>query len=229
MQSPAGLDGIGLLAPLSAAERQQVAARCAWRRYRAGESILDQEARSRHILFVVDGTVSVVNYTPSGRKVAFAAIGAGNHVGELAALDGQPRSASVEADGDCLVAALPGGALDELLQAHGRVAMRLLQDLARKVRQADVRITALNLMGAMPRVYVELQRLARPCGEGLVIPRLPTQERLAAFAGTTRETVARAMGRLTKSGVARRRGRELVIRDPQRLRALILADGEAAG
>lgn len=224
MQAAAGLDRIGLLASLSAGERAELAARCAWRHYRAGESILNQEARCRHILFVVDGAVSVLNYTASGRKVAYATIPAGNHVGEIAAIDGEPRSASVEAAGDCTVAALPGGAFDLLLSAHGQVAMVLLKDLARKIRQADERITELNVLGAMQRVYRELQRHARPCREGLLIAGLPTQESLAALAGTTRETVARAMARLIRSGIARRRGRELVIRDPERLEALILAE-----
>lgn len=221
----AALDGIGLLAPLSPAERKQLATRCAWRRYRAGESILSQDASSRHILFVVDGAVSVVNYAASGRKVAYDAITAGSHVGELAAIDGQPRSASVEAARDCLVAALPGSALDELLRAHGQIAIALLKDLARKVRRADERITELCVLGAMPRVYRELQRLAKPCREGLVIARLPTQESLAAHTGTTRETVARAMSRLVRRGIAVRRGRELLIRDPDALEALIEVEG----
>jgi DNA-binding GntR family transcriptional regulator len=59
-------------------------------------------------------------------------------------------------------------------------------------------------------------------GEGGVIDPLPTQETLAAHVGTTRETVARALSQLAKTGITRRRGRELMIRD----RALLEALGE---
>ena len=53
-----------------------------------------------------------------------------------------------------------------------------------------------------------------------MIAPLPTQESLAAHVGTTRETVARALGQLAKAGIARRRGRELLIRDLPLLEAL---------
>ena len=49
------------------------------------------------MLFIVAGRLRVVNYAASGREVAYAVIEAGSQVGELAAIDGEPRSASVEA------------------------------------------------------------------------------------------------------------------------------------
>ena len=214
------LDGIGLLAPLTPAERQTLAARCAWRRYRAGERILSRAMDSRDVLFVVEGRVRVVNHAASGREIAFAVLEAGAHVGELAALDGAPRSASVEAVTDCRIAALGSEAFHALLLAHGPVALALLNNLARIIRRADERIAELSLLGAVQRVYRELLRLARPCREGAVVSPLPTQEDIAAHVGTTRETVARALGQLTKAGIARRHGRELLIRDLPMLEAL---------
>ncbi|MEK0084379.1 Crp/Fnr family transcriptional regulator [Benzoatithermus flavus] len=220
----ATLDGIGLLAPLEPAERKMLAARCAWRRYRAGERILSRDSSCRHVLFIVEGAVRVVNYAASGREVAYARIGAGHHVGELSAIDGEPRSASVEAETDCLVASLPASAFHELLLAHGAITLALLRDLARMVRRADERITELTVLGAMQRVYRELQRLARPSPEGLKVTPLPTQESLAAHVGTTRETVARAFGQLIRSGIVGRSGRDLVIRNAAMLDTLIGAE-----
>jgi CRP-like cAMP-binding protein len=214
------LDGIQLLASLAPGERQALAGRCAWRRYRAGERILSREADNRDVLFIVAGRVRVVNYAASGREDAYAVVGAGEHVGELSALDGEPRSAAVEAVDDCLVAALASRPFNELLLAHGPVAVALLRRLARIVRHTDERIAELSVLGAVPRVYRELMRLARPCPEGAVITPLPTQESLAAHVGATRETVARALSQLAKGGITRRRGRELLIRDMALLEAL---------
>lgn len=214
------LDGIRLLQGLSPDARRALAARCAWKRYAAGERILDRETDSRDVLFVVAGRVRVVNHAASGREVAYAVIGAGGHVGELSALDGEPRSATVEALEDCLVAALGDAAFRELLLAHPTVLLELAKGLAGVIRRGDERIAELSVLGAMPRVYRELRRLARAQGRGGVIDPLPTQEALAAHVGATRETVARALGQLARAGVARRRGRELVIADLALLEAL---------
>lgn len=219
--SPAAtLDGIRLLAPLSAAERQALAARCSWKRYGAGERILSRDSDSRDVLFVVAGQVRVVNYAASGREVAYAVIGAGSHVGELSAIDGEPRSASVEALTECLVAALGSRPFQELLLAHPAVTLALLRNLTGIIRRSDERIAELSVLGAMPRVYRELRRLARPCATGAVVDPLPTQEALAAHVGATRETVARALSQLAKAGITRRRGRELLITDLALLEAL---------
>lgn len=214
------LDRIDLLRPLSPADRKALAARCSWRRFRGGERILSRETDDRDVLFIVEGRVRVVNYTASGREIAFAVIEAGNHVGELAAIDGAPRSASVEALGDCQVAALSQRGFHDLLLAHGDVALILLGKLAQVIRRSDERIAELSILSAMQRVYRELLRLGQADGDGIVVSPLPTQESLAAHTGTTRETVARALGQLAKTGLARRRGRELLIRDAETLEAL---------
>jgi CRP/FNR family transcriptional regulator, cyclic AMP receptor protein len=220
------LDGIRLLAPLSPAQRSALAARCAWRRFRAGEVVLSREADDRDVLFLASGRLRVVNYAASGREIAYAVVETGAHVGELAALDGGPRSASVEAIDACLIAFLPSAPFHELLLAHPQLAVAMLKNLARIIRQTDERITELSVLSAMQRIYRELHRLSRPQPGGVIaITPLPTQERLAAVVGTTRETVARALGQLAKDGIVRRRGRELLILKPHLLEERSEADG----
>ena len=97
----------------------------------------------------------------------------------------------------------------------------MLKTLARVIRRTDVRIAELSVLGAMQRMYRELSRLARPMPDGgSVVSPLPTQEASAALVGTTRETVARALGQLAKAGIARRRGRELMILNPEAARSV---------
>lgn len=220
------LDAIRLLTPLSPAHRSAIAARCAWRRFRAGEVVLSREADDRDVLFLVSGRLRVVNYAASGREIAYAVVEAGAHVGELAALDGGPRSASVEAIDACLIACLPSGPFHELLLAHPQLAVAMLKNLARIIRRTDERIAELSVLSAMQRIYRELHRLARPQpGGAAAISPLPTQEQLAAMVGATRETVARALGQLAKHGIVRRRGRELLILKPDQLEVLSEPDG----
>ncbi len=219
------LDGIRLLAPLSPADRAKLAARCAWRRFRSGEQVLSRESDNRDVLFLVTGRLRIVNYAASGREIAYGVVEAGAHVGELAALDGGPRSASVEAIDDCLVASLPSVPFHELLLGHPSLAVAMLKNLARIIRQTDERIAELSVLSAMQRIFRELHRLARPGPDGTSIQQLPTQEQLAAVVGTTRETVARALGQLARDGIVRRRGRELLILRPEQLEELSEPDG----
>ncbi|MGD9507847.1 MAG: Crp/Fnr family transcriptional regulator [Geminicoccaceae bacterium] len=224
---PSGnLDGIRLLAPLAPAERARLATRCAWRRYQPGELVLSREAEDRDVLFLVVGRLRVVNYASSGREVAYAVIEPGAHVGELAALDGSPRTASVEALEPCQVAALPSAPFQELLLSHPQLALSLLQSMAKIIRQTDERIAELSVLTAVQRIYRELGRMTRSCPDGRsTISPLPTQEEIAARVGTTRETVARTLGQLSRSGIVRRQGRELLIVKPELLESLSELEG----
>ena len=217
------LGGVRLLASLSVAELASLEQRCRWRRYRAGEMILDRDSTTRDVLFITEGRIRVVNYAASGREIAFAVVEAGGHVGELSALDGQGRSANVVAVTDCMIAALSAEAFDGLLQRHATMAVDLLRHLSRIIRTSDERIAELSILGAVQRVYRELLRLAEPDpvdAAAWLIPALPTQQDIASRVGATRETVARALGQILSTGVVQRRGRTLLIRDREMLEEL---------
>jgi len=215
------LDGIRLLAELPAADRVELARRCVWRRPAAGEEVIRLGSASSEALLVVEGQLQVVYFAPSGREIAYAEIAAGGHVGELGLLDGGVRSASVVAGKGCYLAIMPKPLFEDMLARHPVIARRLLADLASIIRATNRKLTEFGLIPAMPRVYRELLRLADPGdGETLVINSLPTQGDLAARAGTTRETVARALAQLAKNGIAERHGRRLIVSDPASLAAL---------
>lgn len=217
------LGEIRLLGSLSAADLAALELRCRWRHHRAGEQILDHDSTSRDVLFIAKGRIRIVNYAPSGREVAFAVVEAGGHVGELAALDGGSRSATVVAVTDCTIASVPAEVFGALLERHASVAVTLLRHLSKIIRTSDERIAELSVLGAVPRVYRELLRLAEPDPAepgAWQIAELPTQHDIASRVGATRETVARALGQILTSGVVRRRGRTLLIRDRAMLEEL---------
>ncbi|MGI9494056.1 MAG: Crp/Fnr family transcriptional regulator [Geminicoccaceae bacterium] len=213
---------------LTTTERQSIARRCVWRCYRSGEQILDRDSASRDVLFIADGEVRVVNYSTSGRETAFANVAAGSYIGEIAAIDGMTRSASVVALTACTIAIFPGELFVELVEGNATIAFRLLRHLTGIIRTNNERIAELSTVGAVQRVYRELLRLCTPdpAGDGSVITPLPTQQDLAGKVGATRETVARALGQLTNAGVIERRGRTLLIRDVDMLSCLASPNGD---
>lgn len=217
------LDGIRLLSKLPPEALNEIAQQCRWREYPADAEILDRDSEDRDVYFVVRGGVQIVNYSLSGRKIALAKIAAGGYFGELAAIDGRPRSAGVIALEDCRVAAMPPAAFDQLVLDHPQLAMHLLRRLARIIRACDDRIMDLSTLGAVQRVYLELLGLSRldPAGSGSwVIWPMPAQREIASQASTTRETVTRAISQLVADGVVARKGKSLYLRDRKRLESL---------
>ena len=222
------LDGIALLEPLSEVERMRVNESCSWRHYAAGEQILDRDSRTNDVLFIAEGEVRVVNYSASGRETAFAVFSAGSHVGEIAAIDGQARSASVVALKPCMIAALSAERFRGLYESHSAIASKLLRHLTAIIRITNERIAELSTVSAVQRIYRELLRLCDPDPDGkhAIIAAMPTQQELASKVGATRETVARALGQLVNTGVIERRGRTLLIRDHEMLSIMADPEGE---
>jgi CRP/FNR family transcriptional regulator, cyclic AMP receptor protein len=213
------LDGIALLCDLEATERLRLQNACRWRTFQPGERILESGSDTREVFFLVKGTASAVNYSLSGREIAFATFTAGDYFGELAAIDAQPRSASIVATEECLVASLPADGFVDLLRRRVEVTFKVFQRLATMVRASDVRIMELSTLAASARVYSELLRMAKPeqAVPGLwVIRPLPPLREIASRASTTRETVTRALSQLYPTDLIRRKGRNLYITDRKR-------------
>ena len=223
-QAEHSLDGITLLQSLEPAEIEALTKGCSFRRYRSHESIIDRDSESRDIFFVVEGRVRVVNYSISGREVSFDDIAGGSYFGELAAIDGEPRSANVVALEDTVVEALSPERLFRVITESPPVAVELLNRLAHIVRRATDRIMDLSTLGAHYRVYAEVLRLAQDNEQddnSAMIKPIPIHSEIASRVSTTRETVARVFGELARAEVVRRDRDALVVLDMERLEDMV--------
>ena len=224
------LDRIPVLSALPETVRREIEKRCAWKEYKTDEQIIDRESESRDVFFVVGGVVRIVNYSYSGREVSYDEIRAGGMFGELSAIDGKARSASVVALKRTLVAALAPEMFKKLMREHPLLAAAVIERLAVIIRASNERIMDLSTLGAYTRVYAELLRraraLAKDDAESALIDPLPVHSDLAAGCGTTRETVARAVSDLIKKGVAEKQGAGLNIKDLWGLKDIVEGGGE---
>jgi CRP/FNR family transcriptional regulator, cyclic AMP receptor protein len=218
------LASVELLSTLTGAERGAVEKRCRWKRFNKDEQIIDRETDSTDVYFIAAGAVRIVNYSLAGREITFDDIEAGGYFGELAALDGAKRSASVVATTATLTASLDAAAFREVLATHPTIALALLQRLARVIRQSTGRIMDLSSLGAHNRIYAELLREARAGGlEGnrAMIKPIPVHADLAGRVSTTRETVARVLNDLARKKIVEREKGALAILDVRRLSAMV--------
>lgn len=218
------LAGVALFADVPGNELKSLAERCSWRRYAAHEPIIDRDSDSRDVFFITEGLVRVVNYSFSGREVAFDDIPAGSVFGELAALDGQPRSANVVALEPTTVASMTPSVFRDVLLNHPRMAVNLALRLTDIIRVSVDRIMDLSTLGAHNRVYAEILRLARPRAEAdgrAVISPVPIHSDIASRVSTTRETVARVLSELNRKQLCKRDGNRLVVTDIERLEDMV--------
>jgi CRP/FNR family cyclic AMP-dependent transcriptional regulator len=216
------LAGIELFAGLGEGARKAVEARCRWRTFDTGQSIIDRDSEDSDVYFLVAGRARVVVYSQSGREVGFDEIGPGTCVGELAAIDGEPRSASVVANEPALFAVLGREAFLDAMVANPPAQLALLRQLARLVRHATSRIVELSTLGAHNRVYAEILRLATTNAAGRTAIRpIPAHGEIAARVSTTRETVARVFSDLARKKIVVREKGELAVLEPARLREMV--------
>ena len=229
--SKISLAGIELLSELSPTSLAELETRVRFRHYQAKELIFDLESGGTEVYFIAEGKVQVVNYSPSGREVSFAQVPAGGYIGELSAIDGRPRSATIVALEDTTLASISADTVMALLLDNQPIALDVLQRLSTMVRAADERIMGLATLSAVNRVHSEILRMAAPDtvdwedeNNTALIDPIPTHAEIAARASTTRETVSRVMSHLAKVFILERTESAVQILDLERLRSLIEAD-----
>ncbi|MCH7485813.1 MAG: Crp/Fnr family transcriptional regulator [Proteobacteria bacterium] len=222
--APKALHKVKLFAGLSPEELGKIEVVCRYKRFSANEQIFDRNSKARDVFFVIRGKVRVVNYSLAGREITLDDISEGEYFGELAALDGQPRSASIMALTDCLIVALSPVQFVQVLERHPKVALRALRRLSQIVRRSTERIMDLSTLGANNRVHADLLRLAEAGDKKdntVMIRPIPVHGDIASRIGTTRETVARVLNDLARRGIVKRTKDALVISDMARLHEMV--------
>ncbi len=192
--------------------------------YNSGQFLISAEEHSSDVFFILRGTARVTTYTTNGREVSFATITAGDSIGEYSAIDNAPRSSSVVASEDCCAAKISAEQFRKLLKANPDISFNILKIMVTHLRSLSKRVVDFNTKPANLRLQETLLQLAEQHSRGedcVLIERPPTQTELAAQIFTSREGVAREMGRLRKSGIVARQKRSLYIPSLEKLRETI--------
>ena len=167
--------------------------------------------------YIVEGSVKITRLSKDGREVILAILNAGDFFGEMSLLDGESRSANVIALEKTEVLSLNREHFLEVLHEYPQIAIQLLKEMTSRLRKSDRQIVSLSLSDAEKRIALCIVRFADEQGtirKGQVtIPKIPIQQDIANMAGTSRETVSRAMSLLVDEEYIERNGRELKILD----------------
>ena len=161
-------------------------------------------------------------FTENGKEAVLAFRSSGDILGELSALDGEPRSATATVLEPVEALVLTVGQFRDFLCAHPRMALGLLEMLSRRLRDADrkrVEFGAYDSVGRVARRLVELaEDFGVPDRGGVRITLSLSQEELAGWVGASRKAVSNALRWLRGRGLVETGRRSITIRDVDALR-----------
>ena len=211
------LQSVSLFFDLSEKELGYIEEKMVTRRYENGNYIFLEDSEGEQCFFVAKGSVKVTRLSKDGREVILTMLNAGDFFGEMSLLDGESRSATVIALEETEVLTLNREDFLVVLHDYPTIAIQLVKEMAGRLRKSDRQIASLSLSDAEKRITMCIIRFADDQGvikNGKVsIPKTPIQQDIANMAGTSRETVSRALSILEKENLIERNGRELIILD----------------
>ena len=211
------LQSVSIFWDLNEDELGHIADKMVAKHFENGNYIFLEDTEGEQCFFVLEGSVKVTRLSKDGREVILAMLNEGDFFGEMSLLDGESRSANVIALEKTKVLTLDRNDFIAVVNDYPQIAVQLLKELARRLRKSDRQIASLSLSDAEKRIALCIIRFADEQGviqNGKVsIPKTPIQQDIANMAGTSRETVSRALGLLEKENLIERNGRELMILD----------------
>lgn len=199
----------------------RLASRAHVKRYRKGETIVTREDAGDSLMLLLAGRAKVSNITSDAREIVLNFLGKGDVIGEIAILDGSPRTASAFALDETEALVLYRRDVLPVLLESPEAMLEVIKILCEKLRATSAIIEE-NTLPMAARAAAGLLRLADQHGrvvkEGTLIDLKLSQRDLGSYLGLSRENVSRQLGLFRDIGVLRIDGAEIVVLDRSVLR-----------
>ncbi len=207
---------VPLFEGLTDAEMLVVCSAMVLRTFRAGQVIVrEDDDQGESFFIIVSGTARVVLITQEGKQTILATLKRKDFFGEIAILDGEPRSASVVAAEDCKLLMLPRKSFLDILHQFPKITIQMLIEMSKRLRKSNRQNSTLSLINKYGRIADVIMRMAKEqgfrTGSVTVIPNRPTHQAMAEMAGTTRETVSRILSELQKKQYIKIARKQMII------------------
>jgi CRP-like cAMP-binding protein len=212
----------GFLEQLDEPARSALASLGRLRHFEAGTPLFLEGDVGANVMIVRTGHVKVFASSADGRERVLAIRGPGDVLGDLSAIDGQPRSASGTALEPVTAQVVTADEFRAFLANTPHAALALLQVVITRMRDSDRLRAEFGALDTTRRVALRLVELAETVGEpnanGIRLTLPLTQDDLASWVSASREAVARALASLRKRGLITTGRREITIVDLPALR-----------
>jgi CRP/FNR family transcriptional regulator len=212
---------VPLFMTLAPEELDQVAQVAVPRRFAASQVVFREGDASDTCYVIRDGHVRAVRAHLDGRTITLAQFGPGDFFGELAMLDEERRSATIETLEETEALAILGTDMRRLLRQHPDISVKLIAVLGRRLRETNERLARQSFQTVQSRVASAVGQLvaaarAEGAGDGDVLI-TSTQAELAQLAGSSRESASRFLAVLERAGIITQGRGRLTVHDPSAL------------
>jgi CRP-like cAMP-binding protein len=205
----ASLRAIPILSGISNDALDSVASLLIERRFPKFKTIVEEGELGDYMYIIVQGRVKVTKLSGDGREKILEFLAAGDFFGEMSLFDEAPRSASVETLSEVRALALGRTDFLGLLSRSPDLALSVIRELTRRLRQVDEQASSLSFQRVKDRTMGLLVRLAKEesGSEGRRKTPVITHQQIADMIGTSRETVTRAVKGLKEDGWLEQEGK----------------------
>src|SRR3954449_1350440 len=212
------------VAQLTADELRELSEHAVTRRFAARAVLFHQGEPPGLVLLIESGRVKVYATTEDGHEAVIGFWGPGELIGELAAFDGSPRSASVSAGQPGTALAIAPGDFARFVDSHPRITeliLRVVIERMRRLERERVELGTCRVLARVARRLTDLVELwGEPDGNGIRISLPLTQAELASWAGGSREATSKALQTLRSLDAVETRRRHFTVLDLEALRRL---------
>lgn len=193
----AALGKSSFCAYLSDAQISLLASQVFEREFRIGEILIEQGDVTNTAFLITSGVVKIYRINEAGNEIHLSLKGEGEIVGEMSLLDGNPRSAFVQAIKTVHTLAIQTKPFQQLVFNNPQLAMNLLKSLVLKIREFDKRFEDVISKDLSERTLITLQTLAAYFpNQDITL----SQEELSRVIGATRARVTEALNKLEQDG-----------------------------
>ena len=220
------LKRLWLFSELTDADVDQIRALARVQRYPARQTVVSQGDQSGDLFLVVDGRLRASSCNANGDEVVLSIMGPGDVFGEMALLDGEPRSATVATLDACQLMVIEARAFHALLRQMPTLSASLMKVMARRIRDLTDRtqdVALLNVESHLAKVVLALAARFGDhtrSGQTAITLKLSQQE-LASMVGATRELVNRRLRAWAQRGIVELVSGSLVIKQEEALQAMV--------
>ncbi len=203
---------IPLFQQLEDDDLEEIASHLIERRYPKGATVMEEGLPGDYMYVIAEGRVKVTKLSEDGREKILEMMGEGAFVGEMALLDQAPRSATVKTLSNSRLLALSRADFLSLLRRNADLALHVIQELTRRLRETDEQASSLSFLRVKDRAKGLLVRLAEVSPEsGVRMTPTLTHQQMADMIGTSRETVTRVVKDLKSTGWLAQEGKRYIV------------------